>query len=104
MLLTRPDNLKTEQHELLAKLIAACPEMTPLAAAIPAGQGVIAFQHFLERRLPVLACGEDLAALFVYSGGRRDGAAFGLPRSRDRQLEDQRTRHKPDAEQAAPHG
>jgi transposase len=33
MLLTRPDNLKTEQHELLAKLTAACPEMTQLAEA-----------------------------------------------------------------------
>lgn len=34
MLLTRPDNLKAEQHELLAKLTAACPEMTQLAVAI----------------------------------------------------------------------
>ena len=34
MLLTRPDNLKAEQHELLAKLTAACPEMTQLALAI----------------------------------------------------------------------
>ncbi len=34
MLLTRPDNLKTEQHELLAKLTAACPEMTQLATAV----------------------------------------------------------------------
>lgn len=34
MLLTRPDNLKTEQHELLTKLTAACPEMTELAASI----------------------------------------------------------------------
>ena len=34
MLLTRPGNLKTEQHELLAKLTSACPEMTQLAASI----------------------------------------------------------------------
>jgi transposase len=34
MLLTRPDNLKAEQHELLAKLTTACPEMTQLAADI----------------------------------------------------------------------
>ena len=34
MLLTRPDNLKAEQHQLLAKLTAACPEMTHLAAGI----------------------------------------------------------------------
>ncbi|WSE11818.1 ISL3 family transposase (plasmid) [Streptomyces sp. NBC_01445] len=34
MLLTRPDNLKAEQHDLLAKLTAACPEMTELAACI----------------------------------------------------------------------
>ncbi|MDQ1013207.1 transposase [Streptomyces sp. V4I23] len=31
MLLTRPDNLKTEHHDLLARLTAACPEMTQLA-------------------------------------------------------------------------
>ncbi|MGW7361298.1 ISL3 family transposase [Streptomyces sp. NPDC054802] len=34
MVLTRPDNLKAEQHELLAKLTAACPEMTQLATII----------------------------------------------------------------------
>jgi hypothetical protein len=34
MLLTRPDNLKTEHHELLDKLTAACPEMTQLAVAV----------------------------------------------------------------------
>jgi len=34
MRLTRPDNLKAEQCELLAKLTAACPEMTQLAADI----------------------------------------------------------------------
>ncbi|WP_456340871.1 ISL3 family transposase [Streptomyces shenzhenensis] len=34
MLLTRPDNLKAEQHELLAKLTTACREMTQLAAGI----------------------------------------------------------------------
>jgi transposase len=34
MLLARPDNLKTEHHDLLAKLTTACPEMTQLAAAI----------------------------------------------------------------------
>jgi transposase len=34
MLLTRPDNLKTEHHDLLARLTAACPEMTQLAAHI----------------------------------------------------------------------
>ena len=34
MLLTKPDNLKAEQHELLAKLTAACPEMTQLATGI----------------------------------------------------------------------
>jgi transposase len=34
MLLTRPDNLKPEQHELLAKLTAACPEMSQLASGI----------------------------------------------------------------------
>ncbi|MFD4612836.1 ISL3 family transposase [Streptomyces sp. NPDC058440] len=34
MLLTRPDNLKAEQHELLAKLTAACPEMAYLATGV----------------------------------------------------------------------
>lgn len=34
MLLTRPDNLRTEQHELLAKLTGSCPEMTQLATSI----------------------------------------------------------------------
>ncbi|MFD7706598.1 ISL3 family transposase [Streptomyces sp. NPDC059786] len=34
MLLTRPGNLKAEQHELLAKLTGACPEMTQLAVGI----------------------------------------------------------------------
>ncbi|MCZ1018586.1 ISL3 family transposase [Streptomyces albulus] len=34
MLLTRPDNLKTEHRDLLARLAAACPEMTQLAAHI----------------------------------------------------------------------
>lgn len=34
MLLTRPDNLKSEHHDLLARLIAACPEVTQLAACI----------------------------------------------------------------------
>ncbi len=34
MLLTRPEKLKAEHHELLAKLTAACAEMTQLAAAI----------------------------------------------------------------------
>jgi transposase len=34
MLLTRPDNLKTEHHDLLARLTAACPAMTQLAAHI----------------------------------------------------------------------
>ncbi|MEU9015812.1 ISL3 family transposase [Streptomyces sp. NPDC048479] len=34
MLLTRPDNLKAEHHELLTQLTAACPAMTQLAACI----------------------------------------------------------------------
>lgn len=34
MLLTRPDNLEAEQHELLAKLTAICSETTQLAAGI----------------------------------------------------------------------
>lgn len=34
MLLTRPDNLKAEQHELLARLTAACSEMPQLATSV----------------------------------------------------------------------
>jgi hypothetical protein len=34
MLLTRPDNLKAEHHDLLARLTAACPEMTQLATFV----------------------------------------------------------------------
>lgn len=34
MLLTRLDNLKPEQRDLLTRLTAACPEMTQLAAAV----------------------------------------------------------------------
>jgi transposase len=34
MLLTRPDNLKPEHRGLLARLTAACPEMTHLAAVV----------------------------------------------------------------------
>ncbi|MFL4909334.1 ISL3 family transposase [Streptomyces sp. MMS24-I2-30] len=34
MLLSRPDNLKAEHHELLAKITAACSEMTQLVAGI----------------------------------------------------------------------
>ncbi|WEH37732.1 ISL3 family transposase [Streptomyces sp. AM 4-1-1] len=34
MLLTRPDNLKAEHHDLLARLTAACPELTQLATHI----------------------------------------------------------------------
>jgi transposase len=34
MILTRPDNLKAEQHDLLARLTAACPEMTQLVAVV----------------------------------------------------------------------
>jgi hypothetical protein len=34
MILTRPDSLKAEHHDLLARLTAACPEMTQLAAVV----------------------------------------------------------------------
>ncbi len=36
MLLTRPGNLKAGHHDLLARLTAACPEMTQIAAHIRA--------------------------------------------------------------------
>lgn len=34
MILTRPDNLKAGHHDLLARLTAACPEMTQLPAGV----------------------------------------------------------------------
>ncbi|MCX4432176.1 transposase [Streptomyces mirabilis] len=34
MILTRPDNLKAEHRDLLARITAACPEMTQLAAVV----------------------------------------------------------------------
>jgi transposase len=34
MLLTRPDNLKTEHYDLPARLTAACPEMTQPASVV----------------------------------------------------------------------
>ncbi len=34
MILTRPDNLKAEQHDLLARIATACPEMTQLASIV----------------------------------------------------------------------
>ncbi|WP_318219258.1 ISL3 family transposase [Streptomyces sp. SCL15-6] len=34
MMLTRPDNLKAEHHDLLARLTAACPEITQLGVSI----------------------------------------------------------------------
>lgn len=34
MILTRPDNLEPEHRDLLARLTAACPEMTHLAAIV----------------------------------------------------------------------
>lgn len=36
LLLARPDNLKPDQHELLAKTTGACPEMSALAALVRA--------------------------------------------------------------------
>ncbi|MER5398267.1 hypothetical protein [Streptomyces sp. NPDC002599] len=34
MILTRPDNLKPEHRDLLARITAACPEMTQLAIVV----------------------------------------------------------------------
>jgi transposase len=36
VILTRPENLKTDHHDLLAKLTAACPEMTQLSTVVGA--------------------------------------------------------------------
>ncbi|WAU82239.1 hypothetical protein O1Q96_22230 [Streptomyces sp. Qhu-G9] len=77
MLLTRPDNLKAEQHELLAKLTAACPEIIQLAVAIrdfapllaPHAGHADALSHWI-----VQVRGADLPHLH----------AFARPRSRTR--------------------
>ncbi|QZL04499.1 hypothetical protein K2224_16085 [Streptomyces sp. BHT-5-2] len=44
MLLTRPDNLKAEQHKLPSKLTAACPEMIQLAAGAKVFAPLLALQ------------------------------------------------------------
>ena len=89
MLLTKPENLKAEQHELLAKLTAACPEMTQLAAGIrnftpllaPHADNAEAFSRWI-----VQVRGADLPHLHAFTRGlERDrdavNAALTLPDS-----------------------
>ncbi len=57
MILTRPNNLKTEHHELLAKLTAACPEMTQLAIII---------KNFAELLTPGEGIGDGLSRWIVH--------------------------------------
>lgn len=74
MLLSRPDNLKSEQHGLLAQLTAACPEMTELAAHIrtfaqllvPAQGNADALERWITQVRTV-----DLPCLHAFTPGPR---------------------------------
>lgn len=78
MMLTRPSNLKSEHRDLLAKLTAACPEMTRLASAIqgfatlltPRAGNVDGLSHWIDQ-----ARAGDLPHLHAF--------ARGLDRDRD---------------------
>jgi transposase len=89
MLLTKPDNLKAEHHDLLARLTAACPEMTQLAARIrafaqllmPAQENIDALEDWITQVRTV-----DLPHLHAFARGlERDHdaviAALTLPYS-----------------------
>ncbi len=88
MLLTRPDNLKAEQRDLLTNLTAACPEMTQLAASItdfaallvPHADNAGALTRWITQ-----VRGADLPHLHALSGLERDldaaNAALTLPYS-----------------------
>ncbi|MEV5646470.1 transposase, partial [Streptomyces flaveolus] len=54
--LTRPDNLKAEHHDLLARLTAACPEMTQLATS---------FRSFAELLTPCAGNADGLSRWIV---------------------------------------
>jgi transposase len=95
MLLARPDNLKAEHHELLAKFTAACAEMAQLTAAIrdfapllaPHADNVDALTHWAARvrdaDLPDLHAfarglerdreAVDAALTLLYSNGPTEG-------------------------------
>ncbi len=84
MLLTRPDNLKAEHHELLAKLTAACPEMTQLATLIrdvaqlltPQAGNAAALTHWIAQARAV-----DLPDLHAFTRGLerdRDAVNYAL--------------------------
>ncbi|MEV5559504.1 ISL3 family transposase [Nonomuraea wenchangensis] len=72
MLLTRPDNLKAEHQDLLARLTAACPQMTHLAARIkdfsqlltPHPDNVDALEHWIAD-----ARAADLPHLHAFTRG-----------------------------------
>lgn len=89
MLLTRPDNLKTEHRELLNKLTAACPEMMRLAACIRDFAGLLTPCADNADKLPrwiVQARAADLPHLHAFTRGlERDHeaviAAITLPYS-----------------------
>nr|WP_172388094.1 ISL3 family transposase [Streptomyces sp. MNP-20] len=89
MLLSRPDNLKAEQHVLLDNLTAACPEMTQLATGIrdfapllaPHADNADALTHWITQ-----VRGADLPHMHAFTRGlERDrdavNAALTLPYS-----------------------
>lgn len=89
MLLTRPDNLKAEHHELPAKLTAACPEIAQLASLTRAFAQLLkphpANADALELWIPKVRAA-DLPHLHAFTRGlERDrdavNAAFTLPYS-----------------------
>jgi transposase len=89
MLLTRPDNLKTEHRDLLTRLTSACPEMTKLASLVrdfadlltPRAKNADGLTHWIAQVRTV-----DLPHLHGFARGLdrdRDAviAAFTLPYS-----------------------
>ena len=82
MLLTRPGNLKAEQHELLAKLTGACPEMRDFAQLLmPRAENADGLSRWI-----VQVRAADLPHLHAFTRGlERDSdaviAALTLPHS-----------------------
>ncbi|QHA09215.1 hypothetical protein GQF42_43895 [Streptomyces broussonetiae] len=89
MLLSKPDNLKAEQHELLARLTTACAEMTQLANLIRDFAPLLTPRTDnadVLTRWATQVCGADLPHLHAFTRGlARDrdavNAALTLPYS-----------------------
>jgi len=87
MLLTRPEHLAPEHRGLLARLTAACPEMTALAAAVGRFAELLTPQEANPDRLPLWitqAPAVDLPHLHAFTRGLkrdRDAVNAALTRS-----------------------